>query len=231
MALSSNTVKVLGGLALAFSIGLAGCASVSTSSSRLQQKPTTVNLDDGYSGPKKRVQVVSFDMPDSLLKRYPELREKRIGWGIANRIVDAFYETNRFQFIEEKDAMLGKILKNWAMAQTGAVADSSAVKTEGLTAPHYLVYAEVFEFSVGSSEEVTAITAKREKITRVGIQIRLVDVATGEYIPASGTGEEAITKNSILWASSNETFDQSAVGKATQTAINSAVYTLIKRIQ
>jgi len=216
--------------AMAFSFWLYGCASVATSSNQ-GPKTSAVTLSDGYSGQKKRVQVVSFDLPDTLLKQYPELKEKRIGWGIASRLVDAFYETNRFQFIEEKDAMLGKILKNWALAQTGVMADSSAVKSEGLTAPQFLVYAEVFDFSVGTSEEVLAVSAKQRKAIRIGIQIRLVDIATGEYIPASGTGEETIAKNSVVWASSNETFDQSTVGRATQTAINKAVYTLIKRMR
>jgi curli biogenesis system outer membrane secretion channel CsgG len=228
-SLRAKTLTVIG-LLVAGLFWIQGCASVGTSSQALQ-KNNPPALNDGYSGPKKRVQVVSFDLPDTLLKRYPELREKRIGWGIANRLIDAFYETNRFQFIEEKDAMLGKILKNWALTQTGAISDSSAVKSEGLTAPQFLVYAEVFDFSIGSFEEVLTVSAKQQKVIHIGIQIRLVDIATGEFIPATGIGEESVTKTSVVWASSGETFGQSVVGKATQAAVTNAVFTLIKRLK
>jgi curli biogenesis system outer membrane secretion channel CsgG len=207
-----------------------GCARVNTSASALPQN-SAVKLDDGYTGPKKRVQVMSFDLPDTLVKRYPELGQKRIGFGLANRLVDAFYETNRFQFVEEKDAVLNKIMKNWAMSQTGAVAEASAVKTDGLLAPQFLVYAEVFDFSVGNTQEVNGLAAKERKVTRIGIQIRLVDVATSEYVPASGVGEEVERKNSTIWAASDAGFDQSTMGRASQAAINTAVLTLIKRMK
>ena len=126
---------------------------------------------------------------------------------------------------------MNKIMKNWAMSQTGAVAESSAVKTDGLLAPQYLVYAEVFDFSVGNTQEVNCLAAKERKVTRIGVQIRIVDVATSEYVPASGVGEEVEQKNSTVWAASDAGFDQSTVGKASQAAINTAVLTLVKRMK
>jgi len=209
-----------------------GCARVTTSvpaTASTQQAVTIIN--DGYNGQKKRVQVVSFDLPDTLLKRYPELKEKRIGWGLANRLVDAFYETNRFQFVEEKESMLDKVMKNWALSESGAVSEASQIKTDGLTAPEYLVYAEVFDFSVSNTASINGLVAKRQATTCIGIQIRLVDVATGEYIPASGTGDAVVSTNGTMWATGNNDFNQSTVGIASQTAINTAVNTLIKRLR
>jgi curli biogenesis system outer membrane secretion channel CsgG len=219
-------------LSLTLSICWWGCARVTTSvpaTANTQQAVTVVN--DGYTGVKKRVQVVSFDLPDTLLKRYPELKEKRIGWGLANRLVDAFYETNRFQFVEEKEAMLDKVMKNWALSQSGAVSEATQIKTDGLTAPEYLVYAEVFDFSVSNTGSVKGLAAKSQATTNIGIQIRLVDIATGEYIPASGTGDAVVSTNGNIWAATNTDFNQSTVGIASQTAINSAVNTLIKRMR
>jgi curli biogenesis system outer membrane secretion channel CsgG len=208
-----------------------GCAQVSTTvpSATIPQAVTIVN--DNYSGPKKRVQVVSFDLPDTLLQKYPGLKEKRIGWGLANRLVDAFYETNRFQFVEEKEVMLDKVMKNWALSQSGAVSEASQVKTDGLTAPEYLVYAEVFDFSVSNTGSVKGLSAKSRATTNIGIQIRLVNIATGEYVPASGTGDAVVSTSGNIWATTNTDFNQSTVGIASQTAINSAVNTLVKRIR
>ena len=38
--------------------------------------------------------------------KYPELADKRVGWGLSNRIVEGFYDTRRFEFVEEKEAIL-----------------------------------------------------------------------------------------------------------------------------
>jgi curli biogenesis system outer membrane secretion channel CsgG len=209
-----------------------GCARVTTSvpATATTQQAATIN-NDGYSGIKKRVQVVGFDLPDTLFKRYPELKEKRIGWGLANRLIDAFYETNRFQLVEEKETTLNKVMKNWALSQSGVVSEETQIKSEGLTAPEYLVYVEVFDFSVSTTASINGVSSKQQAATNIGIQIRLVDIATGEYIPASGTGSAVITTNGKIWATGDDDFNQSTVGVASQTAINSAVNTLVKRLR
>lgn len=207
-----------------------GCASVSTVTRDTTPKNDVAVVAAASTGPKTRARIVRIDLPDSLLELYPELREKRVGWGLCNRLVDALYETGRFTLVEEKQAVIEKVMEQWALGQSGAVAEETAPPTGGLTAPQYLVYAEVYDFAVGGSEKVVGVASQAEKVTRLGVQVRLVDIATGEYTPASGLGEAVMVRNAILWASSRDEFDQSTVGKASARAVNTAVNQLIKRL-
>ncbi len=210
---------------------VAGCASVSTVTRDTTPKNDTEVLVAASPGPKTRVQIVRIDLPDSLLRLYPELREKRVGWGVGNRLVDALYETGRFTLVEEKQAVLEKVMQQWALGQSGAVAEETVPAAGGLTAPRYLVYAEVYDFAVGGSETVVGVASRAETVTRIGVQVRLVDIETGEYTPASGLGEAVVVRNGILWASTREQFDQSTVGRASSRAVNTAVNQLIERLR
>jgi curli biogenesis system outer membrane secretion channel CsgG len=211
-----------------------GCASVQTerSASDLDQSKVTTATGFSfptYSGPKTRIQVVRFEIPADLTTKYPELADKRVGWGLCNRIVEGFYQTNRFEFIEEKAEILNRMMDQWKLSQSGIVTEETAVEPGSLKAPQYLVYAEVFDFGVSHSEEVAGLRVEEVNTTVIGIQIRMVNVATGEFIPASATGE-ARTKGVGVWASVNLDFDQTTVGIASQDAVNKTIVTLINRI-
>ena len=132
--------------------------------------------------------------------------------------------------MEEKDEMIERVLRTWALSQSGAVSESTAVQNGALKAPDYLVYAEVFDFSVGMQETILGIAAQQERMTKIGIQIRLVDVKTSQYIPSSGVGEVTVQKNAVVFSADQKSFDQSTVGQASQLAINTAVNMLIKRM-
>ncbi len=207
------------------------CATVSSTTSGPSQSATIDRSFPAYDGPKTRIQVIRFGVPQEVAKKYPELGQRRVGWGLANRIVDILYETKRFEFVEEKEKVLDKMFRTWKLSMSGAVSDSTAVEPGALNAPEYLLYAEVFDFSVGNRESVTGVAVKSEDITRIGIQLRLVDVETGEYIPASGTGMVTVTKNATVWAADLESFDQSTVGQASELALYDAIHTLLRRME
>jgi curli biogenesis system outer membrane secretion channel CsgG len=220
------------GVAAAVTVAMA-CQCASVSQSHPPQEDTTLAPAEfaAYDGPKTRLQVIRFGVGDEVRTQYPELAHKRVGWGLCNRVVDILYETNRFTFVEEKQKMLDRMLETWKLSLSGAVAESTAVRPNTLNAPEYLVYAEVFDFSVGNRETVTGLSVQQDDITRIGIQLRLVDVETGRYIPASGTGEVTVTKNARVWAPTAEQFDQSTVGRASNEALYRAVHTLVSRMQ
>jgi curli biogenesis system outer membrane secretion channel CsgG len=217
-------------VAAAAAAALIACASVKPAAGDSAGPAQVRVVSDGYAGPKSRVQLVDIALPDSLLALYPELREKRVGWGVGDRLVDALYETNRFTFVEDKRAVLDRIMQHWAMGQTGAVNAETAPAVGGIEAPEYLVYADVYDFAVGTAETLVGAASRSTKTTRVGIQVRLVSVVSSEFTPGSGAGEAEAVTGRILWAATAEEFSQSTVGKATQNAINAAVNTLVRRI-
>lgn len=211
---------------------IASCARVSTekSSAVLQGKALQDQAYPPYNGEKKRVQIIRFGVPKEISDQYPELAEKRIGWGLYNTVIDEFYDTKRFEFIEEKEAIRDRIMQNWALSQSGiAVEEQQIDQKRGLSLPQYLVYAEVFEFSVTTSEKIVGVAMEKVNATQIGVQLRLVDVATGQYTPSSGTGE-ASTAAKTVWIMADQPFNQTTVGLATKRGVHTAVMDLLKKM-
>lgn len=210
---------------------ITACATVSTERTRAAYEVADEKEPfPPFDGPVIPIQVVQFGIPGDIVTRYPELADKRIGWGLSNRLVETFYDARRFEFVEEKQAILNRIMDQWSLSETGIYFEDQPVgERPGLKAPQYLVYAEVYEFSVSHSEVLVGLAAEIRNTTIIGIQIRLVEVATGKFIPASGVGE-AVTTGVSIWATTDLDFDQSTVGIASQQALNIAVRNLLKRM-
>jgi curli biogenesis system outer membrane secretion channel CsgG len=209
------------------------CASVSTEKPAMAVKGKAVQDEayPAYSGEKQRVQIIRFGVPPEIAQQYPELAEKRIGWGLYNTVIDELAGTKRFQFIEEKEAIRDRIMQNWALSQSGIVMEEQQIdEKRGLSLPQHLVYGEIFDFSVSTSEKIAGVAMQKENATRIGVQMRIVDVATGEYTPASGMGEAATTATTV-WISADQPFDQSTVGLATKRAVHAAVLEMVKKMK
>lgn len=207
-----------------------GCASVKTEGhkSAMSSEAEDIIFPE-YTGERSKVQVISLSIPASILEQYPELQDNRVGWGIYNRIVDTFYETKRFEFIEEKDAVKKSIMDNWKLKASGITMDDEDFEIGNLKTPDYFIYAEIFDFAVRQNEKVVGIASEEEKTTIVGVQLRLVDGESGTFIPASGIGE-ASSVSSAIWISVDNSFDESTVGLATERAIRGATLKLLKRL-
>lgn len=212
------------------------CASVSTKTATTPGNSTeaagvikTPASGASYDGPRTRVQVIRFGVPKEVVDKYPELADKRVGWGLCNRIVDALYTTGRFEYIEEKEAMLEKMIEQWKLSQAGIYTSETAIEAGQLKAPEYLIYAEVFDFAVGKAEQVKGMKKEDKLVTHIGIQIRMVEVKSGSYIPASGNGEATSAQSGTIWAQNRNEFDQTTVGIASQQAVDSAVKQLLER--
>jgi hypothetical protein len=208
------------------SLLLSSCGTLATEKSAGLDTP--IEPFPFYAGTRSRVQVIQLGIPDDIVRKYPELAEKRVGWGMYERIIDTFYETGRFALIEEKADIQDRILKQWELSLSGLVINDQIPAEQGLAAPEYLVYAEVYEFSTSDAEAVLGLAAQKDRSTIVGIQLRLVRVADGSYVPASGMGEAA-TVSAGVWAPGLD-FDQSTVGIATERAVHQAVASLLKRM-
>jgi uncharacterized membrane protein len=212
-------------------VALGSCASVSTEKSAAALAGNAVKDEPfpPFSGTKSRVQILRFGVPPEIAAQYPELAEKRIGWGLYTTVIEELDATGRYEFIEEKEAIRNRIMQNWALSQSGiAVEEQQIDESRGMALPQYLVYAEVFDFSVGTSEKIVGIAMEKVNTSLVGIQLRMVDVATGQFVPSSGTGEAATTAKTV-WISVDQPFDQSTVGLATKRAVHAAVLAMIKK--
>src|SRR5215471_53374 len=133
-----------------------------------------------YNGPKRRVQVVQIHIPAEDLKSYPELAEKRVGFGLSNILVETLYDTNRFTFLEEKEQVRKRLVDLWELTEDGILVKDPKAPETALQAPDFLVYAEIFDFAPCSPvDKVGLLSKKLTCVTSVGVQVRIANVATG----------------------------------------------------
>lgn len=184
--------------------------------------PTAWGQETEVSSDPVPVAVLPLGLTEATSARYPQLAERSVGFGIHNLLVDRLFDTGRFRFVEDKPEVVEDLLERQWVATTGAVDVASAVEHGRLLGARYVLYGEVFEFS-------TRRLRKKQAEARIGIQVRLVDVETSEYVPASGTGT-VTRKGEVFPKSGDDTaFARSTVGEASRRAVDEAVTTLMQR--
>lgn len=167
------------------------------------------------------VAVLPLGLTETTSERYPQLAARSVGLGVHNMLVNHLYDTGRFRFVEEKPDVVADLLDRQWVSSTGAVSAETAVEHGRLLGARYVLYGEVYDFGLR-----TLGTAIAE--TRVAVQVRLVDVETSEYVPASGAGEVR-REGEVLATESEVAFARSTVGLATDEALAAAVETLMRR--
>ena len=89
--------------------------------SKIASYETEKTLDDikWYDGEPEGIQLIQISIPQNIINQYPELRDKRVGFGMTNRIIEVLEEAGRFYFVEEKDEVINKIVQEWERSVDG----------------------------------------------------------------------------------------------------------------
>ena len=217
---------------------LFGCATSSveaqSAKTKVQSKIASYEaektLDDikWYDGEPEGIQLIQIKVSENILNAYPELRDKRVGFGMTNRIIEVLEEAGRFYFVEEKDEVINKMVKEWERSVSGLLEEELNVGKFATT--KWFAYAEIYDFAVSNQEEIKRRKAKITNTTMVGIQVRLVNVETGRYITGSGLGTSAKEGEGLL-KNLDMSFDQSTVSFATTGAVITAVANVLRRLE
>jgi len=217
---------------------LLGCATSSVEAqsgktkvqSKIASYEAEKTLDDikWYDGEPEGIQLIQITISENILNAYPELRDKRVGFGMTNRIIEVLEEAGRFYFVEEKDEVINKMVKEWERSVSGLLEEELNVGKFATT--KWFAYAEVYDFAVSNQEEIKRRKAKITNTTMVGIQVRLVNVENGKYITGSGLGTSAKEGEGVL-KNLDMSFDQSTVSFATTGAVITAVANVLRRLE
>jgi hypothetical protein len=217
---------------------LLGCATSSVEAqsgktkvqSKIASYEAEKTLDDikWFDGEPEGIQLIQITISENILNAYPELRDKRVGFGMTNRIIEVLEEAGRFYFVEEKDEVINKMVKEWERSVSGLLEEELSVGKFATT--KWFAYAEVYDFAVSNQEEISRRKAKLKNTTMVGIQVRLVNVETGKYITGSGLGTSAKEGEGVL-KNLDMSFDQSTVSFATTGAVITAVANVLRRLE
>jgi hypothetical protein len=229
-------------LPLLFVLGLASCKSASAQgigSVKTEQyqadfeKKQSIDVVADYDGDVQiPIQVLKIGINEELYEMYPELKDKRVGLGVANIVLEYLEYTNRFVFTEEKEDIKQRMIAQDKASDKGISSNKIEVKGNVILAK-YFVYIEVYDFSV-SEDEVVKIDGKQTvtQTTRLGLQVKFVDAETGQVIMGSGLGEASTVKmTSILGDVTDEVkFNQSTIGISTKKALETASSRIVSRM-
>jgi hypothetical protein len=187
------------------------------------------NLAD-YSGAKQSVMVYPWNISKIDLEKYPILRDHRIGFGVTNRLADILFDVERFSFVEEKQEIAERLVQQMQLCKTADVCKNGGIKKLELQTADYIIYPEVYHFGVEKNTDITGIDTTNRQYVEIGIQIKIVNAhtaateAVGNYI-----GRKVLTSQGDIFNNPQIDFSQSALGKATDSAIKGAIAKTLKR--
>ena len=198
------------------------------------ERPASVYTIPEYMGEPVPVAILSIGVSDEVLAQYPELGDYRVGLGLANITVAFMEETFRFEFVETKDEIKNRMVNQYKAAKKGLLTESYELKGN-IVGARYFGYIEVYDFSISEDETVRLKGGVTNKlVTRLGLQVRLVDAQSGIYMTGSGLGKSTTTREVTLLSDENleeVAFNQSSIGISTKKALNTAVYKIVRRMR
>jgi hypothetical protein len=198
------------------------------------ETPGSVYEIPEYNGEPVPVAILSIGVNQEVLDQYPELGDYRVGLGLSNITVAFMDETFRFEFVETRDEIKDRMIKQYKASKNGLSAN--VINPVGkIVLAKYFGYIEVYDFSISEDETINLKDGiKNTLVTRLGLQVRLVDSETGLYMTGSGLGTATTTREMTLLNDTNleeVAFNQSSIGVATKKALNTAVYKIVKRMR
>jgi curli biogenesis system outer membrane secretion channel CsgG len=176
------------------------------------------------------IQILKIGINEELYEMYPELKEKRVGLGVSNIVLEYLESTNRFVFTEERNEIKQNMIAQDKASAKGISSNKIVVKGNVVLA-RYFVYIEVYDFSVGEDEEIGGNGIEIKQKTIIGLQIRFVDAQTGEIITGSGSGEAVTVKKANLLDGLDDTkFNQSTIGVSTKKSLETASSRVVSKM-
>jgi hypothetical protein len=186
-----------------------------------------------YEGKQIPIQILKAGISDEMYEMYPELKEKRVGLGVANISMEYLENLNRFKFTEDKTEIKNRMVKQFQASQAGV----SENKLDGfgkINLAEYFVTIECYDYSISEDETVNLKDGvKNMVVTRIGLQVRFTNAETGVVFGASGLGEATTTRELTLLSDATVDevkFNQSTISIATKKALDIACARILDRM-
>jgi hypothetical protein len=197
------------------------------------EKNATMDTLPEYHGTPIPIQLLNIGVSEELYTSFPELKDKRVGLGLTNIVVEYLEFTDRFIFTEDKTEIKNRMVKQFQASQAGISQDTLNGRGK-IRLAHYFVYVEVYDFSVSEDETIKLKDGVKNTLTtRLGLQVKFVDAETGAYFTASGLGEASTVREMTLLNDENLSevkFNQSTIGITTKKALESACSKIVTRM-
>jgi hypothetical protein len=186
-----------------------------------------------YEGPQIPIQILKAGISDEMYEMYPELKEKRVGLGVANISMEYLENLNRFKFTEDKTEIKNRMVKQFQASQAG-ISENKLDGRGKINLAQYFVTIECYDYSVSEDETINLKDGvKNLMVTRIGLQVRFTNAETGVVFGASGLGEAKTTRELTLLSDATVDpvkFNQSTISIATKKALDIACSRILDRM-
>ena len=179
------------------------------------------------------IQLLKIGINEELYAMYPELKDKRVGLGVTNIVLEFLEMTNRFVFTEDKLEIKERMINEFKASAKGFTENKIDGKGK-IKLAKYFVYIEVYDFSV-SDDEVVKLNgqSKTTQVTRLGLQVKFVDAESGTILVGSGLGEAKTIKTASILDGIDDSeikFNQSTIGITTKKSLETAAARIVTRM-
>lgn len=186
-----------------------------------------------YEGKQIPIQILKAGISDEMYEMYPELKEKRVGLGVANISMEYLENLNRFKFTEDKTEIKNRMVKQFQASQAG-ISENKLDGRGKIKLAHYFVEIEVYDYSVSEDESISLKDGIKDNlVTRLGLQVRFTNAETGAIIAASGLGEAKTTRELTILADASVDpikFNQSTISTSTKKALDIACANILDKM-
>jgi hypothetical protein len=196
-----------------------------------KKKDISAYLD--YDGPQIPIQILKCGISDEVYEMYPELKEKRVGLGVANISMEYLENLNRFKFTEDKTEIKNRMVKQFQASQAG-ISENKLDGRGKINLAKYFVTIECYDYSISEDETINLKDGIKDNlVTRLGLQVRFTDAETGVMFGASGLGEARTNRELTLLSDATVDpikFNQSTISIATKKALDIACANILDRM-
>jgi hypothetical protein len=186
-----------------------------------------------YEGKQIPIQILKAGISDEMYEMYPELKEKRVGLGVANISMEYLENLNRFKFTESQTEIKNRMVKQFQASQAG-ISENQLDGFGKINLAEYFVTIECYDYSISEDETVNLKDGvKNMMVTRIGLQVRFTNAETGIVFGSSGLGEATTTRELTLLSDATVDpvkFNQSTISIATKKALDIACARILDRM-
>ncbi len=201
-------------LALIAAAGMLAGACAPSKSVKMRQTVSvqeTEKVESKFTGPKRRIGVVEFENKSAY-------GQGRLGGAASDILVTELVKSGKF-IVVERDRM-AKILEEQKLQSGGLIDQATAVKVGQVMGLEAIVVGSISQFGVKKEGSDYLITQSKSQVAEVAVDLRLIDVQSGQVILAdSGKGRAKSTKGSFLGMGTKGGYDETLEGEALRAAL------------
>jgi len=171
----------------------------------------TERVESKYTGPKRRIGVVEFVNKSTY-------GQGRLGGAATDILVTELTKSGKF-IVVERDRM-EKIMEEQKLQSQGMTDPQTAAQVGRILGLEAIVVGAVSQFGVKTEGSDYLISQTKKQVADVTVDIRLVDVQSGQVLMAdSGKGQAKSKKGSFLGMGTKGGYDETIEGEALRAAI------------